>query len=434
MNVRGRYKGFAAIWYALVMISIVGLIGLAIDISYSMWVAQQLQSTADAASLAAAQYVQQDVGLARQAALDYGQRNRVTTQSVLLDPNAGNEPNGDVVVGYYDSETGEFVATSDPGVTKLPNAVKVVARKTSGSLNGSTPLFFGQMFGVHSVNVERTAIAVVDNGTGAGLIALNEKNPNSFYVLGSPTVVVEGGAIQVDSQNSSAVRLQGSSAEVVAPQINVVGEVNYVGGATFSGNVKTGAKALGDPLKHLPAPTWNAADDRGEIRIVNGTHVVQPGFYSQGITLRGGNVTLMPGIYILDGTGLNIGGNTNVIGENVMFYITGSGKLDMTGTGDIHVTPPDPLQNNYAQADVFSGVTIFQDRRNVGSARIIGTSGMNLEGTLYFPRNLVGVGGTGDGFGNQLIADMIRVSGTGEITIRYDGRNANLGRRVWLVK
>lgn len=428
MKNRRTRKGFAAVWYAAAMVAIVGMIGLAIDISYALWVAQQLQSTADSAALAAAQYVQQDIALARQCAVNFGQQNSVATEIVLLRSNDNNSPEGDVVVGRYDRETGQFTPT-----TQSPNAVKVTVRKTSSSLNGAAMLFFGQMFGVNSVDVERSAIAMVANGTGAGLIALNEKKPNSFYALGSPVVTVEGGAIQVDSRSLSAARLQGS-AHVIAPDMNIVGDITFVGNATFSGNLHTGTRKIGDPLKHLPPPTWNPADDLGEIRINNGTHTISPGYYSEGMRFKGGNITLLPGIYILDGTGLDVGGNTRLTARNVMFYIIGSGKLDMTGNGSIVVTPPDPTEEAFPDADIYEGISIFQDRRNVGSARIIGTSLLDLDGTLYFPSNVVSISGTGDGFGQQLITDMVHISGNGEITIRYDGRNSGPGLRVWLVK
>ena len=41
------------------------------------------------------------------------------------------------------------------------------------------------------------------------------------------------------------------------------------------------------------------------------------------------------------------------------------------------------------------------------------TSDMNLEGTLYFPNNFLKLGGTGDGFGNQVIAGSLQIQGTG---------------------
>jgi hypothetical protein len=59
---------------------------------------------------------------------------------------------------------------------------------------------------------------------------------------------------------------------------------------------------------------------------------------------------------------------------------------------------------------------------------------MNIEGSLYFPNNLLNLGGTGDGIGNQLIAWQLHVFGTGDVTINYTGINPAPGNRVYLVE
>jgi hypothetical protein len=50
------------------------------------------------------------------------------------------------------------------------------------------------------------------------------------------------------------------------------------------------------------------------------------------------------------------------------------------------------------------------------------------------PATLIEIGGTGDGFGNQLITDRIWVHGTGDITLEYDGRFPAPGNTVFLVE
>ncbi|MGB2937918.1 MAG: hypothetical protein WBD05_06940, partial [Phycisphaerae bacterium] len=224
-----------------------------------------------------------------------------------------------------------------------------------------------------------------------------------------------------------------------APVLNVCGDVRFVGGAQFTGELNTDAPPIPDPLAALTAPTWNPANDSGTISVTGGETVnLEPGFYSGGISANNGVVTLAPGIYILDGEGLNITGNTIFTAEGVMFYITGTGTscLDLTGTGDIRITPPDPDLYIYTdpQVNAYEGVSIFQDRTNTNDARIIGTSLLDLEGTLYFPKAHIELGGTGDGFGNQLIANTVEVGGTGTITINYDGRFPAPGFRSWLVR
>ncbi len=74
---------------------------------------------------------------------------------------------GDVVVGRYNRLTRTFTPT-----TEIPNALKVVARRTEDSLGGPVSLNFGPIANVDTVNISRLAIAIATGGTGAGLIAL----------------------------------------------------------------------------------------------------------------------------------------------------------------------------------------------------------------------------------------------------------------------
>lgn len=59
---------------------------------------------------------------------------------------------------------------------------------------------------------------------------------------------------------------------------------------------------------------------------------------------------------------------------------------------------------------------------------------MNIEGALYFPENFLELGGTGDGYGNQIIAGSFWIHGNGTIGVAYDGRYNNTTLKVFLVE
>ncbi len=59
---------------------------------------------------------------------------------------------------------------------------------------------------------------------------------------------------------------------------------------------------------------------------------------------------------------------------------------------------------------------------------------MNLEGTYYFPANHLEVSGEGMMLGNQIITWTMRLQGTSEFWIAYDGSFATGGQRVFLVE
>lgn len=423
-----RRSGMALIWVAVTLVVLVGMVGLAIDTAYILYVAHQLQNAADASALAAAAKVNSSVDEAHTQGIYIAGQNVAAGESVLLEPNPHNTPIGDIVFGRFDRETQTF----KPSLDSI-NAVKVIARRTKKSLGGPLPLLFGPAFGVQTANVSRSAIAMLGGGTGGGLIALNETEECSFYLHGDVNFSVNDGDIQVNSEDSCGSCAQGS-AVVEAPNIRVKGEMCLGGNVEYDGFLYEHAPRIQDPLAYLPEPTWDPSDDRGRFNVSGGTHTVSPGYYSGGFSITGGDITLEPGIYILDGTGLNISGNTNFTAEGVMFYITGTGYVDLTGSGNIRITPPDPDEHSFEGAGTYEYISIFQARDNTNEARIIGTSLMDLSGTLYFSGNDVALGGTGDGFGNQLIADTIEIAGTGDITIMYEGSFPAPGNEVFIVQ
>jgi hypothetical protein len=221
--------------------------------------------------------------------------------------------------------------------------------------------------------------------------------------------------------------------------VNVKGEEWFPGNPELTGELVTGAPQIPDPLAWLPEPVYDTKADLGTVSVVGGDVLtIGPGYYSGGISQNNGTLTLDPGIYILDGEGLNVRGNGTFTALGVMFYIVGKGNVDLGGTGSLTVTPPDPGNPDpafqYPEATTYEGVTIFQARDNKNQSEILGTNMLDLEGTLYFPSNHLRVGGTGDGFGNQLIADTIEIHGTGIVTINYDGRFPAPGNTVFLVR
>ena len=409
---------------------LIGLMGLGIDAGHVFVVAHQLQNAADAAALAGVQVVREGDAAARLAAINMAASNRADGAPVVLVDNPTNDINGDVVVGRYDRATREF----RPALLGA-NSVKAVARRTESSPGGRVSLFFGSLFGIDSVEITRDAVAKIGGGTGAGIIALNEEKKNSLTVHGDVTLNTGEGDIQVNSNDSTQAAWVYGNAVVNAPAINVVGEPRLTGNSEFIGEVNTGVNVIPDPLRFVAPPTWDPANDLGTVSVTGGENLqIGPGYYSGGIAINNGSLVLEPGIYIVDGAGLNISGNATFLAEGVMFYFIGTGVVDLTGTNTVRITPPDPDLYSYAGVDTYENISFFQARDNFNDSRIIGTSLLDLEGTLYFPSNHLELGGTGEGFGNQLLADTIDIHGTGDMLIRYDGKEPAVGNRIYLVE
>lgn len=445
---RSRRKGIAYLWMVMVLVLLIAVIGLSVDTAYAFLVAQQLQNAADASSLAGAQLVRDSAAEARQAAIAIGLENAAALDPVQLADNLGNVTGGDVVVGWYDRGDREFTPTLTGA-----NAVKVVARRTPDSLGGRVGLIFGGIFGTFEVSIERDAIAMIGGGTGSGIIMLNTEDKWTFRMDGTVTLDVRDssspdgeGAIQVNSHNDWPMKPDGG-VTLLAGEINVCAE-DPKEVPEFDGDINTGVDPLPDPLKDIaPPPPGSWGDDQGGVALSTGIEITYPPvppasshmgipitYMSEGISMTGGTLTLEPGIYVLDGVGLNVTGG-NLYAEGVMFYIVDQTPSDSTpshvklvGNGEVQISAME-------EAEPYTGIAIWQARDNTNEADIVGTDQFDLDGTLYFPVAPVNIGGTSDSFSiTQLIVDSLEISGSGTLFIDYDGRFPAPGTRVFLVE
>lgn len=415
-------------WVLITLPALIFMLGLSIDVGYLVWVGQQLQVAADAGALAGVQRIRHSQLEARQQAAYVASLNRCIEQPVLLALNEANDVYGDIVLGRFDRDTSTFTPT-----LTHPTAVKVVARRTATSLNGAAPLLFAQVLGFATADVQRQAIAMLGGGTGNGLLCLDPDDKKALWIHGSVNLDTNGGAIQVNSTHSTNAAQLHSGITTNAVAINCVGGINTVGNPTFESELNEGVEPIPDPLAYLEPPTWDAASDRGTVSLTGGGNMtIQPGYYSGGISANNGTLTLEPGIYILEGAGLNVTGNTNFYAEGCMFYVA-AGPVDLTGTGETVISGPDPDLYSYPGVDIYEGVSIFQARDNTSPGRILGTSIMDLTGTLYFPQNHMILGGDSVQFGNQLIVGTAEIMGNSTLIINYDGRNPAPGNRPFLV-
>ncbi|MHC4746306.1 MAG: pilus assembly protein TadG-related protein [Planctomycetota bacterium] len=455
-----RNKGIAVLWAAITLTVFILFMGLVIDGSRVYLAAHQLQNAADAAALAGAIFVKADPCQAMSKAVEFASLNHTFGQSVIVDNNPDNDLNGEVVIGVYYPNTRIFEVHDD-----FANAVKVVANRTD-TTHGAIPLFFGPIVNVDSANVSRYAIAMSSGGTGAGLIALDcgPAGPG-LQMVGNSIVDVGGGPVLGEvvvncddcTPPKEAVNLDGGAVIENAAQMNVVG--------CYDGP-ETGYPILeNDPNNYMPDPLgcWPdgdclmprlTADPDNDLSPAPGepwipdpclaVNVLQPGYYSGGITVTSANANIRfePGIYIVDGEiidninakgGLDLTGGTIDGSDGVMFYILG-GSVDIGGGAQVTMNELVPWDGSDGILP-YEGMLFYQDPDNYTPARIIGTSDMLLVGTIYFPFNHVEIGGDGYSVGSQLIANSVRVHTSGEgVLINYDGRYRAPGSRSFLVE
>jgi len=412
-----KRRGIAYIWAAIFLIIFILLAGLSFDAARAFVAAHQLQNAADAAALAGACLVRVSEPNARQKAIDIAYENFVIGARVRLDKNEDNaDPdNGDIIVGIYDRSSKTFIPT-----TTDPNAVKVIAKRTEDSLNGSLPLIFGPIAGVNDVDITRSAIAVSIGTTGAGLITLDKCCGLTTDGTKVSLDVNNDGAIQINADGHCSKYVKFASCpDITAAAFNVV-DISFtdvcLNDADFPDGVNAGVPRIEDPLcpggpgslPCLPEPS--------------------AGIHHTGLTIKNGEtLTLEPGVHIIDG-GLIVNNGGTLIANNVMLFIQ-TGILDVKG--QIIITPP--------ESGTYEGVAIFQSRSNPEEASIgssSGSSGIYVEGTLYFPNNTLSVTSNDATtlVGNQLIVGCLELIGNSSFIINYDGRNPVPALKSFLVR
>jgi Flp pilus assembly protein TadG len=417
----------ALVWVSLVGIVFIAFLGLAADTARVYLARHQLQNAADAAALAGAYRVRHDAltggePAAHRAAVTTASNNRVGGHAsvgggpVQLAGNVANVASGDVVVGTYSGGTFTPTLTS-------PNAVKVTARRTTGSPGGALPLLFAALAGVSSSDVSRSAIATIGGPSiDAGLILLNRHAASALHMNGSSgNIRVLNAGVQVNSDSTSAVT--GNGHPTITAQALFVAGNNPGAGALLSGGVLSiNAPPVQDPLAGLPTPAVPAAP------VGNTSSVINPGLYNNNFPTNR-NVKLNPGLYYIRG-GMTVNGNRTIdaratAGQGVVLYFE-TGTIDMGGNSKLLINPP--------TSGPYAGVSIFQARGNTASPDFGGTNSDVSTGTFYFPNAAVRLHGNPGTFASQLIADTLQTNGNVDLNITYNGGFPIQGHKVWLVQ
>jgi Flp pilus assembly protein TadG len=277
--------------------------------------------------------------------------------------------------------------------------------------------------GPATTTISAKAIAGIVGSVSPNSIIVLGSGANAFQASNGANVSVSGGGILVNSSNSSAVSLSGG-AVVTSGSFGIVGSDSISNGASANPSPTTGVSPVPDPFASLPAPTV------GSCTYTNynpgyGTWTLNPGTYCGGITIsNGATATYNPGMYILNGGGLNLAGGTTNSGSGVTFYLTGTNSTysSVSISNGVNATFSAPTTGTY------TGVLFYQDRTITSSsnAAFSGGSTMQLTGSLYFPTTSVSFS-NGSGAAGYTAIVASSVSFTGGTSIKYDSTGTKTG-------
>jgi len=375
---RHRKNGQALILVAFGLLVLTGVVGLGIDMGYLRYLKRRLQTAADSAAIAGASELKTG---------DY--------HSAALSDSKSN--------GFEDGANGVTVSPSNPPADAASLKMKEPRSYVEVKVQQRAPTFFMRVFGINSSTISATAIAYLDSSKGCvyslGLLGGINVNANvnapNCGVIDNAVLSVGGGCIN-------------------AASIGVV--LNLLGGCATPPPV-LGIAPTPDPLAYLIAPGIGACNPPKNVNSSNPT-VVTPGTYCGGISVGAGNtgpVTFLPGLYVLNGGGLQIQGKGNVNGNGVTFYVApGGGPVQVNGTGNVTLT----ASTNAPAAGIPGGILFFQDKANNQGANLQGGN-LLLTGALYFPGAPLAIGGGGATDYMIIVPDTINFNGDINIGANY---------------
>jgi len=458
-------RGQVLIIVAFAFVAIIMLLALVFDGARGLVMRRELQNTSDAASLAAANIVQ--TLTPRGCSATAGPPAGAPQAEIVAAAKAS------VAINLPDYPQDEVVVSCPVGWDNY--AVQV-------TLSDMSPTFFGSIFGSGGLDVIARSSAVNGQTTvvAYSVILLDPSHltwPNgrrgcpAFSLSGGPTVTFDASLYvnsACDEAHGGALSTNGNAASLTmgaSGSIRLVGE--YAPGAlTISPAPMEYQVPRPDPLATLIAPSTTGMTVRSSTKLIQigGSITLEPGVYQGGIELRSSaKAFLHPGIYVIEGGGLEVGAqaelysirasSTTTTSANwatdcpkascgVLIYNSGTAS-GSTAMGAVKVQAGAVLKVRAYNPDFLSGVhknetyrnlLIWQDGAPVPTStygqpelQLTGGGGVDIGGTVYAPSANVRMGGSSGGSGGdsieltlQFISWSIELHGNSSFHFRYN--------------
>ncbi|HEX5069279.1 MAG TPA: pilus assembly protein TadG-related protein [Vicinamibacterales bacterium] len=341
-----RDSGQILIITALSMVALLGIAALSLDASFMYDKRNRLHAAADAAAKSAAIEVLRNPGVS-QASLEAFADQQVAAHG--------------------------FTSTRASGTTSVViNHPPIVGPNFIGDVNyveaivsEPTSTFFGAIVGWSSMTPTASAIAGNGNPTSCWITNQDFSVGNSTHLEFTGCGVSVGRNLSIS--NGANTGIWGPSGGS-APSVAVTGTCSGQCTGGHAGSLTTGAPRPVDPLAGLALPTNPGGCTAGTATTLT------PGCYT---SIAASVDTLQPGIYYVTGD-VSIGNNDTLTGNNVMLFLTGSGRINVTGNSAI-LTLTAPTSGPY------KGIAIFQDPANSTNFNAANSFTLDVTGAIYMP-------------------------------------------------
>ena len=264
----------------------------------------------------------------------------------------------------------------------------------------------------------------ISSGTPAG-----PSNPQSVVLLGAGTTC-SGSTNTIDISGSGAMRVYGAayinpangtscksmslsnSGTWQAGSTNIItgGSCAASGGSTCP-TVTPFSPAITDPYSGLTAPSTSGLPSQTGCTGSQSSQTAQPGLYSSGFNLGGGNTcTLASGIYVVQ-NGFNVGnGATLKTGTGGVLIYLMSGQFSINGGANVTFTA--------MTSAAYSGLVLWQAAADTQAISFSNGGALVFNGAIYGPKAQLQITGNAQTpIVTALVVATIALSNSGGITV-----------------
>lgn len=386
-------RGNALVIGAASLPLLIGSAGLASDtIQWVVW-KRQLQRAADSAAIAGVR------------GLVLGQ-SPIASCATSAPVGRDLQENNHVLVGNGNTTCIAENSPSSGAYASDPNAVRV-------TLSVQRELGFSSLFMSAAPVITASGTATVVARGKYCVISLEDTNATGLTYLGNARIDL-GCGMATNSRGANAVDA-GGSAEVIASPIAAVGGIPPSDVFADGTIIQPYSAPQEDPFADVDAPPSTAfpnascpnfrvnANETKSSLTANTDYRAMTGlanYYCMGNMTLNGNVTLPPGIYVIDGGDFSVGSQANVTCNGCTIVLTNRSTSSTAPIGSVNINGGATVTMSYSTIEPYSGLLFYQDRRapltnGNGQANLInGNSSSSYAGAFYFPASQVTMNGT----------------------------------------
>ena len=367
-------RGIASIKLIVALPAILAFTWLGIEFGLLFRAVQQAKIASDAAALAAAARLPEDVKAFETAAVlaaagNTGPGGGITIEAIS--DNAG----GDLLTGLWDDDTRAFIPDSE-----AREAVRVRVRFGANAPNEAPGYVLPNLLELADITFERSSIATWNPRPASTSLLITRPTGGRALACSQTALLDSFGEIGVRSTGGQAVRLQ-HDAVVITPALRLAGGLNPGAADRVEGEIIFDVDVPQDPYAGV-SPPGLLAPVIGPGEVGPGETVdLEPGRHPDGLELNGGTVRLLPGVHQFGGVGLILDDDARLILIEASIQLLDSAKLRVRGEAEM--SGDAPLTGDWEDVLLLGG--------DANAALISEDASIIVPGVVYLPMGRVQV-------------------------------------------